>query len=211
MRQQLRPGCSSVDDADENSVSWECRTVLTVSKGNCFFHSTPCLPLSFCAPVSRGELLTGIFPYHSVRHPLQERNDVLKVVIIDGNAISRGLLGTILENGGHQVVGGTNTSAAGLARMAKLHPQVVCVDCSEAEEGLALLDAVRTELPRTLLFLVSGKIDQATVQEALARGVHGFIVKPFNADTVLKTIRATVLKVARQHRAQAAPAPGAES
>lgn len=131
------------------------------------------------------------------------RGDVLKVVIIDGSAISRDLLGTILTNGGHDVVGNSNASPAGLARMVKLQPQVVCIDVGGADEGMALLGHLRAELPKALLFLVSGKIDQATVQSALEQGVHGFIVKPFNAVTVLTTLRNTVLKVARRHRSPA--------
>lgn len=127
-------------------------------------------------------------------------NDVLKVAIIDANAISRDLLGSILTNGGHDVIGGANTSPAGLARVIKLQPQVVCIDIGAAEDGIALLDTLRGALPKVLLFLVSGKIDSSTVQSALEHGVHGFIVKPFNAVTVLTTIRNTILKLARQHR-----------
>jgi two-component system chemotaxis response regulator CheY len=51
-----------------------------------------------------------------------------------------------------------------------------------------------------MVFMVSGTLDAPTVQAALARGVQGFIVKPFNADAVLKTIRNTVLAIVRQHR-----------
>jgi two-component system chemotaxis response regulator CheY len=35
----------------------------------------------------------------------------------------------------------------------------------------------------------------------MARGVHGFIVKPFKADAVLKTIRNTVLALVRRQQA----------
>ena len=125
---------------------------------------------------------------------------MLKVVIIDGSAISRNLLGSILATGGHDVAGDANTSPAGLARMIKLQPQVICIDIGHAEDGMALLDTLREALPKALLFLVSGKIDSATVQDALAHGVHGFIVKPFNATTVLTTIRNTIINLARQHR-----------
>jgi two-component system chemotaxis response regulator CheY len=126
---------------------------------------------------------------------------MLKVVVIDGNAISRNLLTSVLDSGGLQVVGGSNSSSAGLASMVKLQPQLVCIDIGTADdEGFAKLDTLRTGLPKALLFLVSGKLDAPTLQKALEFGVHGFIVKPFNSVTVLATIRNAVLKVAKQHR-----------
>jgi two-component system chemotaxis response regulator CheY len=126
---------------------------------------------------------------------------MLKVVVIDGNAISRDLLKTVLANGGYHLVGDSNASSAGLANMIKLQPQMVCIDIGQAdEEGMAKLDTLRAALPKTLVFMVSGKIDPATIQSAIQRGVHGFIVKPFNAVTVQKTIRNAVFKLAKQHQ-----------
>ncbi|MEO6351481.1 MAG: response regulator [Oxalobacteraceae bacterium] len=126
---------------------------------------------------------------------------MLKVVILDGNSISRDLLNTVLTNGGHHVVGDSNISAAGLAKMIKLRPQIVCIDIGEANsDGLMLLETVRSELPKALVFLVSGKLDPAAIQGALERGVQGFIVKPFNPQTVHTTIRNAILKFARQQQ-----------
>jgi len=126
---------------------------------------------------------------------------MLKVVVIDGNAISRNLLSSVLVNGGYNVVGGANTSSAGLANMIKLQPQLVCIDLGSADdEGFEKLAVLRSGLPKSLMFLVSASFDSATVQTAVERGVHGFIVKPFNAVTVIANIRNAIIKVAKQHR-----------
>ena len=126
---------------------------------------------------------------------------MLKVGGIDNSAISRNRLTSLLGNGGHDVIGDTNTGSAGIARMIKLHPQVVCIDIGGAEEdGMALIDGIRAALPKVLVFLVSGAISPDYVQTAMAHGVHGFIVKPFNSLTVLATIRNTIIKLARQIR-----------
>lgn len=127
---------------------------------------------------------------------------MLKVVIIDSSAISRGLLNTVLTSGGHEVVGDSNTSPAGLARMIKLQPQLICVDVGQEDDSMAILDTLREGLPRAILFLVSGKIAPATVELALQHGVHGFIVKPFNSATVLKTIRNAVIQVVKKQQAR---------
>jgi two-component system chemotaxis response regulator CheY len=48
--------------------------------------------------------------------------------------------------------------------------------------------------------MVSGAIDAPSLKAALARGVDGFIVKPFKADAVLKTIRNTVLAMIKKQQ-----------
>lgn len=51
-----------------------------------------------------------------------------KAVVIDGNAISRNLLTSLLAGGGLNVVGDANASSASLAAMIKMQPQIVCID-----------------------------------------------------------------------------------
>ncbi|RJF97328.1 ANTAR domain-containing response regulator [Noviherbaspirillum saxi] len=131
---------------------------------------------------------------------------MLKVVVIDANAISRNLLGSVLANGGHNVIGDANTGSAGLANMIKLQPQLVCIDIGTADdEGFSRLDTLRQGLPKALFFVVSAKMEAGFVQRALDWGVHGFIVKPFNAVTVLAGIRNAIIKLARQHKQPPAP------
>lgn len=126
---------------------------------------------------------------------------MLKVVIIDANSITRNLLSTLLVASGHDVVGDSTTSAAGLARLIKLEPQIVCVDIGEAsDQSLGILDTLRESLPKALIFLVSGNMDPSIVQQSAQRGIHGFIVKPFNPLTVQTVIRNAILKIARQRQ-----------
>ena len=135
---------------------------------------------------------------------------MLRAVILDTNAVARNLLTSVLNNGGHEVVGDANLAPASLARVIKLKPQIVCVDIGEPDEtGLAVIDQLRKDLPKALLFLVSAKIDATTLQAAQQRGVHGFIVKPFNSVAVLSAIRNTILRIAKQQR-PAEPKPPSE-
>jgi two-component system chemotaxis response regulator CheY len=125
---------------------------------------------------------------------------MLKAVIIDSNAISRGLLNTVLTDGGYSVAGQTHTSAQGYALLQKYHPHIVCIALEQVEDGNQVVEQIRENMPKTLIFMVSGAIDAATLQAALARGVHGFIVKPFKADAVLKTIKNTVLAMIKKQQ-----------
>nr|WP_315468777.1 response regulator [uncultured Undibacterium sp.] len=136
---------------------------------------------------------------------------MLRAYILDNQAVARNLLGTVLTNGGHEVVGDGNHSSTNLAKMVKLQPQIICVDIGEADkDGLALLDNLRTQLPKALIFLVSAKMDAGTIQAAQTRGVVGFIVKPFNAVAVLMAIRNTILRIATQSRQKPKEAPASD-
>ena len=129
---------------------------------------------------------------------------MLKAVIIDGSAVARGLLNTVLMDGGYDVVGQAHTCAAGTALLIKFNPQIVCINRDQVEQDIACVEAMRRQWPKALIFMVSSEFDAATVQRAHAMGINGFIVKPFNAGTVLKTIRNTVITmVKRQQKAQA--------
>jgi len=137
---------------------------------------------------------------------------MLKAYILDNQAVARNLLGTVLMNGGHEVIGDGNHSAQNLAKMVKLQPQIVCVDIGEADkEGLSILESLRAQLPKALIFLVSAKLDAETIATAQGMGVVGFIVKPFNSTAVLMSIRNAILRIATQARAKQADAtPTAE-
>jgi two-component system chemotaxis response regulator CheY len=126
---------------------------------------------------------------------------MLKAVIVDSNAISRGLLNTVLADGGYEVVAQAHTGHTALVQAAKFRPQIMCIAREQVEDGSNVVEQLRANLPKTLVFMVSGTLDAPTIEGALARGVHGFIVKPFRADAVLKTIRNTVIAVVRKQQA----------
>jgi len=124
---------------------------------------------------------------------------MLKAVLVDSNAISRGLLNTVLTEGSYDVVGQTHTGHGALQLAAKFRPQLICIAREQVEEG-DVVEQLRATLPKSFIFMVSGTLDAPTIQQALARGVHGFIVKPFKADAVLKTIRNTVIAAVKKQQ-----------
>jgi two-component system chemotaxis response regulator CheY len=133
---------------------------------------------------------------------------MLKAVLIDTSAVARGLLNTVLLDGGYDVVGQAHTCANGLALMIKYQPHIVCIDREQIESGADVVREIKTSWPKTLIFMVSSEFDAATIQAAHAMGVNGFIVKPFKADTVLNTIRNTVIAMVKRQRAALAKEQG---
>ena len=136
---------------------------------------------------------------------------MLKAIIIDSSAVARGLLNTVLQDGGYDVAGQGHTCAAGVALMIKHNPHIVCIALEQVENDLDSMREIKAKWPKALVFMVSSQLDAATIQSAHAMGVNGFIVKPFKADTVLNTIRNVVIAmVKRQRAAMAALAPKPE-
>lgn len=136
---------------------------------------------------------------------------MLKAIIIDSSAVARGLLNTVLLDGGYDVAGQAHTCAAGVALMIKHNPHIVCIALEQVENDLDSMREIKAKWPKALIFMVSSQLDAATIQSAHAMGVNGFIVKPFKADTVLNTIRNVVIAmVKRQRAAMAALAPKPE-
>jgi len=110
----------------------------------------------------------------------------------------------VLTDGSYEVVGQTHTGAGALLLAAKFRPQLVCIAREQVEDGSGVVEQLRASLPKAFIFMVSGTLDAAAIQAAMARGVHGFIVKPFNADAVLKTIRNTVIAAVRKQQSSGA-------
>ena len=127
---------------------------------------------------------------------------MLKAVIIDSSATTRGLLQTILMNNGWEVSGHTNSNEKGLLLIQKFQPHFVCIDLQELNANNSILSTLKSEWPKTLVFVTSSAIDGPTAQDIISRGVHGFFLKPFNQATVANTIKNAVLRMVKNQQAK---------
>lgn len=119
----------------------------------------------------------------------------MNVLIIDDNEMTRTLLRTILSADGYTVVGEASNSKNGLEQALRLKPQVVCLDILMPDgSGVDLLKEIKKELPKTVVMMVTSQRDVETVKACLASGATGFILKPFNAGIVTKTVKEAVIR-----------------
>ena len=135
---------------------------------------------------------------------------MLKAIVLDSNAITRDLLHQVLANGGHQVVGDCSSASQGLALIIKHQPHFVCVERKMLEENVQFLQRMQQALPKGLIFMVCSQLDAKTLQEYMALGVHGFIIKPFNTGAVLSTIKNAILNLIKRQQAKGAEAAAPE-
>lgn len=123
-----------------------------------------------------------------------ERN--VRVLIIDDNDTMRSVLRVTLRSDGYEVVGEAADGENGLILTAKLKPDIICLDIMMPKiTGVDVLKRVKEVAPRTAVLMITAKNDRATIQEVLAAGANGLILKPFNTGTVLSTMEKVVAKM----------------
>jgi two-component system chemotaxis response regulator CheY len=119
----------------------------------------------------------------------------VNVLIVDDNEMTRALLRSILSAEGYVVQAEASNSKNGLEQILKLKPAVIFLDIQLPDgSGVDILKQVMTDLPKTIVLMVTGKHDVDTVKECLGTGAKGFIIKPFNAGAVLKTLRDALVR-----------------
>ena len=113
------------------------------------------------------------------------------VVLVDDDELTRTALRLLLREADFSVVGEANNGVTGLALVERLLPEVVCLDIRMPEmDGLTALEKIKAAWPDIAVLMVTGSADRESVSRALSLGAAGFIVKPFNADRVVKSVRA---------------------
>lgn len=114
----------------------------------------------------------------------------MRVLIADDNAVLRAVLRSMLRNEGYDVVGEAGDGTAAVQLVAKLKPDIVCLDIvMPGIDGLQVLQEIKEALPETVVLMVSGNADRESIETAVARGAFGYIIKPFNAARVVEIMK----------------------
>ncbi len=117
-----------------------------------------------------------------------------RVLVVDDNeVVRRALKGVISHDEALLVIGEASNGTSALESIKTLQPDLVCLDIMlPGVDGLTILRQVRKEYPAMRVVLITGQATADVVAQARELGAHGFVVKPFNAAKVLKTIHAAL-------------------
>lgn len=111
-----------------------------------------------------------------------------KILIVDDSALSRRMLRTILEEGGHEVMEAGDGLMA-LERFSLERPELVMLDMTmEGMHGLDVLEKILQLDPDARVLGASADIQTATQKLFQEKGGKGYAQKPFAADRVLSTV-----------------------
>ncbi|MBC3861436.1 response regulator transcription factor [Undibacterium jejuense] len=123
-------------------------------------------------------------------------NKNVSILLIDDNDITREVLRVVLRSEGYNVVGEATDGGTGLDMALKLRPHIILLDVVMPKiSGLEILPKIKEMLPEAMVLMVTASKDSETVSEAVKAGIHGFILKPFNAQKILDTVEGVVAKI----------------
>lgn len=113
-----------------------------------------------------------------------------RVLIVDDAAFMRMMLKDILNKNGYDVCGEACNGNEALEKYKELKPDLVTLDITMPEkDGISALKDIMAFDSNAKCVMCSAMGQQAMVIEAIQSGAKDFIVKPFQADRVLESIR----------------------
>lgn len=113
-----------------------------------------------------------------------------RVLIVDDAIFMRMKLKDILESNGYEVVAEAENGAQAIEKYKTERPDIVTMDITMPEmDGIEALKGIKAEDPEATVIMCSAMGQQSMVMEAIQSGAVDFIVKPFDAERVIKSIQ----------------------
>ena len=118
-----------------------------------------------------------------------------RVLIADDASFMRQMIREIIEPEGHEVVGEATNGLEAMELYKELQPDLVTMDIvMPKRSGIDAVEAILADDPAACIVMCSALGQETLVREALQAGACDFIVKPFNPDSVIATLKKVVEK-----------------
>lgn len=112
-----------------------------------------------------------------------------KILIIDDSAFTRNMIGHIVRQGGHEVVGMAGDGTEAIAQFERLRPELVTLDYLMPDKsGEAVLGEIIDLDPSARVIMISGSGDHTVEERALEKGAKHFLEKPDVPRDILRII-----------------------
>ena len=113
----------------------------------------------------------------------------LTAIVVDDVAIMRKMLKDLLESQNFKVVGEAANGQEAVDLCKAHDPNLVTLDITmPVMDGLTALKEIKKHNKAIQVVMVSAFGERGNVLEAIKNGAANFIVKPFNADKVIRVI-----------------------
>jgi len=114
-------------------------------------------------------------------------SDPKKVMIVDDSMVMRNMIRDVLTKNGYNVVGQAKCVADAVTLYPQLQPDLVTMDVvMPGETGIEGVKKLKALDPAVRVLMVSGLNQKNLVIQAMENGAKDYIVKPFEADDLLK-------------------------
>jgi two-component system chemotaxis response regulator CheY len=119
-------------------------------------------------------------------------------LLIDDNGVSRSIVRATLRSEGWHDIRESSRSDAGAAMARESAPDLICLDISmPGRSGVELLEEFKASLPNTAVLMVTASNDPETVEACVKGRADGYVIKPFNAQTLLRSVHSALAKVGK--------------
>lgn len=112
------------------------------------------------------------------------------VLITDDTAFMRMTLKNVIEKNGYSVVGEAADGEEAVALYQELKPDMVTMDITMPKmDGITAIKEIMKVDPDAKIIVCSAMGQKPMVIEALSAGAKDFLVKPFDAERVVESLR----------------------
>jgi len=119
-----------------------------------------------------------------------------RILLIDDAALMRMTIKDILIKHGFKICGEGRDGLEAIEKYRALKPDLVIMDITMGNmDGLTALKEIIKEFPDAKIIMCSAMGQESHDIEALESGAVGFIIKPYQADSIIST----VIKALRQN------------
>lgn len=116
-----------------------------------------------------------------------------RAVIADDSSTLRQLLRAILEEMNIEVVAEARNGMEAVELTEQHNPDIVCLDVEmPVMTGFDALEKIHAARPQIKVLMITSKASKDNVLEAKAKGAMGYILKPYQPDSVVSKITALV-------------------
>jgi DNA-binding NtrC family response regulator len=127
-------------------------------------------------------------------------DETARILIVDDDENIRKVLTTILEEEGY-LVDSAETAKKAIEKTRKNFYNIALIDIRLPDmEGIELLTKMKETTPKMRKVIITGYPTLQNAIEAVNRGADAYIVKPFDMDKVLMTIREQLRKQEEEKR-----------
>ena len=116
-------------------------------------------------------------------------DETARILVVDDDENIRKVVVAILEEEGY-IVEAADTASKAIEKTRKKYYNVALIDVRLPDmEGIELLTKMKSTTPRMRKIIITGYPTLQNAIEAVNKGADAYIMKPFDVEKVLKTIK----------------------